>query len=442
MTEADFESRVLAFELEWRRNGPCELARFLEWSPALAAEQRRRLLIELLCIDLEMHWRQKPVDERTDSRPRLESYVAAFPELGSLDQLPLELVAQEYRVRRQWGDRPDHAGFLARSPTRWNEIQAELLRVDEELAEEIAEPRSAMPSPRIQLVFGPAAERSSDVPVLSYRDFLLRRMIGAGSLGKVYEAWQQSAGRVVALKFLRKSFLSQRAAVERFVGEARIVARLKHPNIVAVYGLGHTPAGGHFIVMELVSGLDLDRRVKAGTISVEDALRWTIELCDALEHAHSRGIVHCDLKPANLLLDEKRSVRVSDFGLARFLNEQTPSATEFEGTAPFMAPEQVSRHFGPIDERTDVYGAGAVLYTLLTGQPVWPGSRLPDILARIISASPIAPPNVLRPEVPDDLAALCLKSLSRSRDDRFPTMGKLRSSLASLADTESAHPHK
>ena len=114
-----------------------------------------------------------------------------------------------------------------------------------------------------------------------------------------------------------------------------------------------------------------------------------METCDALDHAHERGVVHCDLKPANLLLDEDGRIRVTDFGLARSLAGETPWAAEVEGTAPFMAPEQASPIWGPIDHRTDVYGIGAVLFTLLTGRPPFVGRRLPDVLAQVVSATPV-----------------------------------------------------
>src|SRR3954468_6214413 len=141
-----------------------------------------------------------------------------------------------------------------------------------------------------------------------------------------------------------------------------------------------------------------------------------METCDALGHAHGRRIVHCDLKPANLLLDEGGRIRVTDFGLARFIAEETPWAAEVEGTAPFMAPEQASRCWGPIDRRTDVYGIGAVLYALLTGRPPWGGRRLPDVLADVISAAPVVPPISLRPDLPRSLSDLCRKCLSKASE--------------------------
>ena len=120
------------------------------------------------------------------------------------------------------------------------------------------------------------------------RTSCLQRMIGAGQMGKVYQAWQHSAGRSVAVKYLRKSLLHEPRLVERFIGESRIVARLRHPNIVGVHGLGRTPGGSYFIVMDLVDGPNLADLGKSRVISVREAIRWAIETCSALEHAHRK----------------------------------------------------------------------------------------------------------------------------------------------------------
>ena len=258
-------------------------------------------------------------------------------------------------------------------------------------------------------------------------------MIGAGRMGKVYQARLMSESRTVAVKFLRKSFLHHPGVVERFIGEARTIAKLDHPHIVGIHGLGRTSGGAYFIVMDLVAGSNLDQIIKTRTISVDEAIHWAIQICHALEHAHDRGIIHCDLKPANLLLDEGGRIRVTDFGLARSLTEHTPWTAEVEGTAPFMAPEQASRCWGEIDVRTDVYGIGAVLYTLLTGRPPWVGRRLPDILADVISAAPVIPPSDLRPDLPESLSDLCRKCLSKAQEDRYPTVQDVRVALAGAA---------
>src|SRR5262249_21151612 len=162
-----------------------------------------------------------------------------------------------------------------------------------------------------------------------------------------------STGRVVALKFLRQTFLDHPDVVRRFIGEAQTIARLDHPNIVGTQGLGRTSAGAYFIVMDLVTGPNLAALMAQRPILVDEAVGWPIATCEALLHAHERGVVHCDLKPANLLLDERGQIRVTDFGLARSRAGETPFAAEVEGTAPYMAPEQASRAWGPIDHRTD-----------------------------------------------------------------------------------------
>jgi len=436
MADDEFESRILGFEQEWRLRGPCEIAAFLDRPRALNGQERSRLLLELICVDLEFRWRKQFSDQGSRERALLEGYAARYPELGPFDQLPLELIGQEYRVRCQWGDHPTHSDFLTRFRTRQEEIQAELLQIDRNLREELATPRaSSRPAVRT-----PAQEntidRTLDIPWLSHHDVLLQRMIGSGRMGKVYEAWQHSARRAVAVKFLRKSFLHQPEVVERFIEEARIIARLQHPNIVGIHGLGRAPRGAYFIIMELVSGPNLDLLSRTSNISVEEAIRWALEICDALEHAHSRGIIHCDLKPANLLVDRGGSLRVTDFGLSRCLTEHAPCAAEVEGTAPFMAPEQASRYWGQIDVHTDIYGVGAVLFTLLTGRPPWVGRTLPDILADVISGAPVIAPTSLRPDLPESISDFCRKCLSKKPEDRYRTVQEVRSVLTEIVGSQ------
>jgi tRNA A-37 threonylcarbamoyl transferase component Bud32 len=435
MPDDDFESRVLGFERAWQRNAPPEITDYLEPPGGPSGTERRRLLVELIAVDLEFRWRDGSRDPGAQQGAMLESYAARFPELGSLEEWPLELIGEEYRVRRRWGDRPSHADFLLRFAARREPIQAELARIDHELEQELADPRLGSLLPGRTSPPETWRDPTLDGPLVSHRDILLRRMIGAGRMGKVYEAWQHSARRAVAVKFLRKSFLHQPWVVHRFLGEARTIARLQHPNIVAIHGLGRAPGGAYFLVMELVAGPNLAHLSRSRLISVPEAISWAIATCNALEHAHARGIIHCDLKPANLLLDGDGRLRVTDFGLARSLSEETPWTAEIEGTAPFMAPEQASRRWGPIDERTDVYGIGAVLYTLLTGRPPWMGRRLPDILADVISAAPVLAPTSLRPDLPTPLSELCRKCLSKPPGERYHTVREVRSALAGLIGT-------
>ncbi len=154
-----------------------------------------------------------------------------------------------------------------------------------------------------------------------------------------------------------------------------------------------------------------------------------MQLCEAIDHAHAQGIVHCDLKPANILLDERGAIKVTDFGLARSLADDAARTDAVEGTAPFMAPEQVSRAWGPVDHRTDVYGIGAVLFTLLTGRPPHVGPRLWDILAAVVASTPVIPPSHLRPDLSDPLGEVCRTCLSKTPEARYPTVREVRSAL-------------
>lgn len=434
MSDDDFEARIHDLEQSWQRNRPAEIADLLVRSPALSSQDRHALLVELICVDLEFRWRNCSRDPVSHERPLLERYAAEFPELGSLDRLPIELIGEEYRVRLLWGDRPVHAEFFSRFPTQQEQLQTELQRIDREIDEELAGSCSTgIASPATKAcAIDTDFDLIAGIPFFSHQDILLKRMVGAGRMGKVYQAWHHNLRREIAVKFLRKGLLCEPSLVQRFIGEAITVAKLHHPNIVGIHGLGRTPSGAYFIVMDLVAGSNLDLLARTNLVSVEEAIQWTMELCNALEYAHGRGIVHCDLKPANLLLGEQGRLRVTDFGLARSLTGQTAWAAEVEGTAPFMAPEQVSRYWGPIGIRTDDYGIGAVLYTLLTGRPPWSGRRLPDILAKVVSAAPVIPPSSLRPDLPQTMSDLCRKCLSKAPAGRYQNVLEIRSVLAGL----------
>ena len=218
-----------------------------------------------------------------------------------------------------------------------------------------------------------------------FRELVLTRMIGAGGMGKVYQAQQVDHDEPVAVKFLRKSLQHDAASVQRFLQEARLIGELNHPHIVPLFGVGRTSGGIHFLVMRFVSGQNLASLIAAGELPVACIQGWVIQTAEALQHAHSQNIVHCDLKPANIVVDESGSAVVTDFGLAQSLSGPSVAVPAMAGTAAWMAPEQVDDYFGPVTEQTDVYGFGALLYSLLTGNPPFSGRTLPDVLANVVS---------------------------------------------------------
>ncbi len=262
--------------------------------------------------------------------------------------------------------------------------------------------RSARTVRRTLAAFGAELERRlSDTPsppdegLLAYGNVVLLRQLGQGGMGKVYRATWRGSDVPVAVKLLRKPLRGHGTAAARFRQEAALVARLRHPGIVAVHGVGLLPDGGHFLVMDLVEGSDLARRPRP---AVAEALRWVAEAADAIDHAHRAGIIHCDLKPSNLLLGRDGHVLVSDFGLARSpVGGDAPGG----GTAGFMAPEQ-SDPAGTVSPRTDVYGLGAVLRALL-------------------------------PERSPEVDALCRRCLAPAPEARFASAAELASEGVNLS---------
>ncbi len=414
------EQCVSRFEAAWRGEEPPVIADFLSAAGVDSDDCHRVLLHELVCIDMEFRWRKK--GRARASQPwMLEDYVRELPELGLLSTVPLSLLSEEFRVRHRFGDRPLAQSFQCRFADRWSELEPLLLQVLAELKQE-SQPNGSPSRPLL------VSDDSLDAP-FSYQDFIVRQMIGSGQMGKVYRAWQQSCQREMALKFLRKSFLNDADAIERFLREARIVAQLHHPNILAVHGLGRTPYGGYFMVLNLVRGSDLATLAARQPIEVEQAIGWISAAADALAHAHQRGIIHCDLKPANLLVDNDGRLLVADFGLARYWINAGTSPHEVAGTAPFMAPEQIEPTFGSIGPWTDVYALGAVLYTLLTGKPPYEGQTCTDILANVIAKSLPCDPGSIRLSIPSQIAEICMRCLQKNPARRFSDMMSLRTAL-------------
>ena len=197
-------------------------------------------------------------------------------------------------------------------------------------------------------------------------------LLGHGGMGAVYKARQKQLDRLVALKILPPEVGQNAAFAERFMREARSLAKLNHPEIVTVYDFGHTEDGLYYFLMEFIDGTDLRRIIQAGEISSDQALAIVPKICEALHYAHNKGIVHRDIKPENILLDTEGNVKIADFGLARLLDKPTSAYTLTQsgqrmGTPHYMAPEQIE-HPQEVDHRADIYSLGAVFYEMLTGE--------------------------------------------------------------------------
>jgi RNA polymerase sigma factor (sigma-70 family) len=284
--------------------------------------------------------------------------------------------------------------------------------------------RAARPRKRRK---SPIAKFPTTVPVLEYGDFVLRRMIGMGTSGKVYRAVSRRDGQSYALKFLRKAFVADRHAVQRFVDELSLVATLKHPNIMRVRGCGRTSSAGYFFAMDLAAG-DIQRRLDHRRIAVGQAVEWLTQAAKGVQYAHENGVIHRDIKPSNLLLSPDGSVLVSDFGLACRV-EQMTLERRLAGTPAFMAPEQVVDSGRSVSRASDIYGLGAVLYAILTGRPPFRGDRLSEVLAQVASSAlPIAPSRFRR-GISKEIEQVCMRCLAKNPADRFPSVGALLRAL-------------
>jgi RNA polymerase sigma factor (sigma-70 family) len=267
-----------------------------------------------------------------------------------------------------------------------------------------------------------------DNRLLRYEDYVLQRHIGTGGTGRVYAAADKRSGAALAIKVLKKSYLRDAFAVDRFRREAHTHARLIHPRIVAVHGLGKMPGGGYFIAMQLVRGRSLADLIASGGLSCRRAAEIVGAVADAIGYAHSAGVIHCDLKPGNVLVAEDGVVLVTDFGMARALvHDGQPDLVA--GTAAFMAPEQVDAAWGAIDRRTDIFGLGGLLYFALTGSPPHAGLNRREVLNAVQSARPVGSVSVLRPDVTPGLAAICMRCLAKSQVERFATAAEVASAL-------------
>ncbi|MCS6850183.1 MAG: serine/threonine protein kinase [Gemmataceae bacterium] len=262
-----------------------------------------------------------------------------------------------------------------------------------------------------------------------FAGYELLEELGRGGMGVVYKARQLSLNRTVALKMVLTGRFVSEEEVQRFKAEAAAAARLRHPNIVTVHEVGEVD-GQYFYTMELIEGPSLAQRVAAGPLPGRQAAHYLLHIARAIHHAHQRGVLHRDLKPSNILLDADDQPHVADFGLAKHLGgdaAQTRSGALL-GTPSYMAPEQASGRVRSLGPACDVYGLGAVLYELITGQPPFLADTPLETVRLVLDREP-APPKLLNPDIDDDLETICLKCLEKEPGDRYPSAAELAADL-------------
>src|SRR5438128_5608354 len=250
-------------------------------------------------------------------------------------------------------------------------------------------------------------------------DYELLEEVGRGGQGVVFRARQKSLNRTVALKVISLGQWASKAHLKRFRREAEAAASLDHPSIVPIYEVGERD-GSCYFSMKFVEGGELDEVVGRTPMSIRQAVELIPKVARTVHYAHEHGILHRDIKPGNILLDAKGEPNLTDFGLARLIEtESTVTRTmEVLGTPSYMAPEQAVGNNAAVGKATDVYGIGAVLYQLLTGQPPFAGGTTYETIKLLLDAEP-RQPRLLNPKIDRDLSTICLKCLEKDPNRRY-----------------------
>ena len=300
--------------------------------------------------------------------------------------------------------------------------------------------------------------QSPDLIGRTLAHFEITAKLGEGGMGTVYRAEDKKLGRQVAIKVLPEEFTADPERLARFEQEARVLASLNHPGIVAIYsletiegaGLEATTATTHFLVMELVEGRTLTDEIPSGGLSLDHFLELAIPMVEILAAAHQHGIIHRDLKPSNIMVTPSRSLKVLDFGLAKRqmaaleISKNAPTETLFEltqagrivGTIPYMSPEQVRAI--NLDQRSDLFSIGVIFFEMVSGTRPFHGDTAVDLISSILKGQP---PDLtaLRPDLPTQLVDLIQSCLVKDREERISSALELRHQLTALEEVTVSH---
>lgn len=263
--------------------------------------------------------------------------------------------------------------------------------------------------------------------------YSILRTLGGGGMARVYLAHDEVLGRDVAIKILRDQYAEDVEFAERFKREARSAASLSHPNIVSVYDRGVAEDGTSYIAMEHVPGGSLKERIsQEGVLDTAEAASVALQITEALEEAHGRGVIHRDIKPHNVLLTSTGDVKVADFGIARAAAHTSISQTSLVlGTASYMSPEQALGE--SVDPRSDLYSLGVVLYEMLTGELPYTADNPVAVSMKHVNES-LRPPREINPEIPESMDAVVTKLLSKDPEDRYRGATELGEDLRRVRD--------
>jgi eukaryotic-like serine/threonine-protein kinase len=432
-----FEEVLVEFEESWRSGRAPDLAEFLSRSsiggdgdPSAA---RVDLLLDLVLVDMEYRWREPSsrLNGAFPARPRLDHYLARYPELTRPAGVPLVLIGAEYRIRQLWGDRPDSSEYLARFPSSAATLREELRQIDAEIARECPEP-DAEASTWPVVPSGSTASPMGLSPAID--GFEILGELGRGGMSVVYKARERKLGRLVAIKMMAEDRSADIEHLERFRAEAQAVARLRHANIIAIHAIGEHK-NHPYLSLEFAEGGNLAQRLAEKPMTPRESAELLETLARAVHAAHQAGVVHRDLKPSNIVFAAEGAPKVSDFGLAKLLDADSGRTLSGQpiGTPSYMAPEQAGGDSKRAGTAADVYALGAILYHALTGRPPFLGESHLETMRMVVSTEAVAPRG-LRPDVPRDLETICLRCLEKEPSKRYAGATELADELRRYLD--------
>jgi tetratricopeptide (TPR) repeat protein len=392
---------------------------------ALADNASEEQLVEWLCVDQIRGW-------QSGQRIPAEAYLALLPTLHAESPAAFEVVYSEFVLRESMGESPSLEEFTWRFPKLADRLRRQIALHRVLTSDGVAEAAGASPSRPVLGEFakdGPVFEGGPDIP-----GYQILGELGRGGAGVVYKARQLSLNRLVALKVIQAGQYAIPGAVERFRAEAEAVARFQHPNIIQVYEVGEHDGLG-YLTLEYAAAGSLETAI-AGTPQDPRASAALIEeLGRAIQYAHECGIVHRDLKPANIVMTESRLPKITDFGLAKLLEqERGPTVMgTILGTPSYMAPEQLLGFTSEIPRAADIYALGAILYETLTGRPPFKGATPLSTLEQVANQEPLLPSSLQR-HIPRDLETICMKCLEKNPSRRYTAAEDLADDLRRFLD--------
>ncbi|MFN3193266.1 MAG: serine/threonine-protein kinase [Aureliella sp.] len=418
------------FESAWLDAESSASLEIRDFLPQGSEETYLGTLEELVCIDMEFRWQPRDSQasksnqtvsvQQYEFRTRVEDYLRDFPELDE-QQIIQRLVEQEIYVRVNAGFLVEPSEYRSRFPG---------VNLDDSLFSQ------GESDTRVDAKAQPQQLTALPLPY-AFGNYVLQDLLGRGGMGSVYIAEQPAAKRRVAIKIAEVESLSphsRQLMCARFEQEAHAAAAVVHDHIVPIYDVGVFD-GKPFIAMQMVEGGDLGKRSKEEPISPKNAAQYLKGIAAGVAEAHKAGMLHRDIKPQNILIDNSTNrAMLTDFGLARYTEDDSgmTQAGQLLGTPSFMPPEQI-RDSSKIDARADVYSLGATLYQLVTGKAPFKASDIHETLRQVLNVDATSP-RELNSEVDRDLETICLKCLEKEPDLRYPSADELAEDLNRYVD--------